>query len=320
MGKVTVVRTSPASLRADVDRIFGACAAPTLEPERPVWIKINGNFNIAYPGSNTSPWFLGALFETLKDRGFRKVSVVEGDLPEFRTEDMARSTGLESLVKRHGVSFLSYERLPRDDWELPRMLADVQLLNTPVFHTHGFAVISCATKNLFGLLPVDRRKHHLKLNEKLLQLHDLVPCVTIVDGTVGLEGESTRRGDPVRCDVLLGGSDTLSLDVIAARVMGFGPEEIPLLRLALDKRRVSLDVPLEGDFTASTLPRVPFRLELSPVRKTANWMLANGINFEWIHASTDGLRALWHRVNYAQKKRQLAAGPWQEYGQSDGAT
>jgi uncharacterized protein (DUF362 family) len=316
MNKVTVLRTSPASLRADVERLFEACAAAQLDPSRPVWIKVNGNFNIAYPGSNTSLWFLGALLQTLRDRGFRDVTVVEGDLPEFRAEAMARSTGLLALLARHGVPFLSYERLPRDAAALPRALAGVQLVNTPVFHTHGHAVISCATKNLFGLLPVDRRKYHGKLSDKLLELAERVPCVTLVDGTVGLEGESTRRGDPVRCDLLLGGTDVLAIDVVAARLMGFQPDAVPLLRLALERRRVGLDVPLAGDFTAADLPGRPFQLRIGRIRRVAVWLAAHDLDAEVLLAATDGVRVLWHRLNYLRKKRRLADGPWREYAQA----
>ncbi|MFO0589664.1 MAG: DUF362 domain-containing protein [Polyangiaceae bacterium] len=311
--EVTVHRTSPSALTGDVDRLFEACAAPALDRHRPVWIKVNGNFNIAYPGSNTSPWFLRALLASLRDRGYRDVTVVEGDLPEFRAEDMARSTGLAALLEKFGVPFVSYERMPRDEFELPRALADVQLLNTPVFHTHGHATISCATKNLFGLLPVTRRRYHTILSDKLLELAALVPCVTLVDGTVGLEGESTRRGDPVRCDLLVGGRDPVAIDVVAARLMGFDPESVPLLRMALDVGRVTLDVPVRGDFEAKALPAQRFVLTLGRIRKTVHWLTDHGVDVDPLLALTDGLRATWHRVNYRQKKRKLAEGPWREY-------
>ncbi len=316
MKNVTVLRTSPKTLRADVERLFAACAAGELDNARPVWIKVNGNFNIAYPGSNTSLWFVEALLQTLRDRGFRDVTVVEGDLPEFRAEAMARSTGLEALLGRHGVPFVSYERLPRDGAGLPRALAGVQLINTPVFHTHGHAVISCATKNLFGLLSVDRRKFHGKLSDKLLELAERVPCVTLVDGTVGLEGESTRRGDPVRVDLLLGGTDVLAIDVVAARLMGFRPEAVPLLRLAFERGRVEREVSVEGDFAAADLPEHRFQLQLGKIRKVAVWMAKHHLDIEPIFAATDGLRVLWHRVNYQRKKRALADGPWQEYARA----
>ncbi len=312
MSLVTVLKTSPETLAGDVDRAFATPALAALDPARPTWIKVNGNFNIAYPGSNTSLWFLRALLGVLSDRGFTTVTVVEGDLPEFRAENMAVQTGLQALVDRHNVPFLSYEQLPRDENELPKALSDVQLLNTPVFHTHGNAVISCATKNLFGLLPRDRRKFHGKLSEKLLDLAAQVPCATLVDGTVGLEGESTRRGDPVRCDLLLAGADLLGLDVVAAKIMGFSADEIPLLALAA-QRGLTPRVEVDGDFTEDTLPRTRFKLEVGKIHRLAVALARLNIDLEKLFALTDPVRVTWHRLNYRRKKARLASGPWREY-------
>ncbi len=318
MSQVFVYETQPATLRADVDRCFASPALAALSAERPVWIKINGNFNLEYPGSNTSPWFLRALLAAMKDRGFRTITVVEGDLPEFRAESMAATTGLLDVLEPFAVPFLSYERLPRDERELPRALSEVQLLNVPVFHTHGQAVISCATKNLFGLLAVDRRKYHRVLYEKLLELAEAVPCATLVDGTVGLEGESTRRGDPVRCDLLLSGRDLLAIDVVAARVMGFRASEIPLLTTAMARGKLDpASVTIGGDYDdLATIPSRRFRLEIGRVRKVALWLLRFDVDLEPLYAATDPLRVAWHRFNRRKKQRKLAEGPWIDYRSS----
>jgi uncharacterized protein (DUF362 family) len=312
---VFALKTSPQTLQADVDRAFDQPALAALSRERPVWIKVNGNFNLEYPGSNTSPWFMRALLSVMKDRGFRTLTVVEGDLPEFRAESMAKTTRLLEVLAPFAVPFLSYERLPRDGRELPKALSEVQLLNVPVFHTHGQSVISCATKNLFGLLPVDRRKYHRVLNDKLLELASWAPCATLVDGTVGLEGESTRRGDPVRCDVLLGGADVLAIDVVAAKTMGFRPEEIPLLAEAISRGRLDpAAVRVTGDFEdLSSVPDRRFRLEIGRIRRVGLWLIQFDIDLEPLLAVTDPVRVLWHRLNRWQKRERLAEGPWKDY-------
>lgn len=315
MTEVFALRTSPTTLQEDVARAFEQPALKGLDPDRPLWIKINGNFNLQYPGSNTSPWFVRALLKVLKDRRFRNVTVVEGDLPEFHAEDMARTTGLLEVLKPFAVPFLSYERLPRDIRRLPQALSEVQLLNVPVFHTHGQAVISCATKNLFGLLPVDRRRYHRTLEDKLLELAAHVPCATLVDGTVGLDGESTRRGDPVRCDLILGGRDVLAIDLLAARTMGFDETRIPLLSLAVARGRLQpANVTVVGDFhSPGALPQHSFRLEIGRIRKVALWITKFDVNLEPLHRIMDPVRVTWHRVNKWKKRERLADGPWQDY-------
>src|SRR5437764_312935 len=188
---VVLCRTGPGQLRADLERVLALAGAERLDPARRTLIKFNGNVKRYYPGSNTSRWFLDALLGSLHDPGCRDVSLIEGDLPQFTVEEMLRHTALDRVLARHGVRCINYEHLPRKH-QLPLLLEDAQVLNTPTMHTHGFAVVSCATKNLFGLLPVDRWRHHPALSATLLDLAARVATFTVVDGTVSMYGDSPR--------------------------------------------------------------------------------------------------------------------------------
>jgi uncharacterized protein (DUF362 family) len=55
---------------------------------------------------------------------------------------------------------------------------------------------------------------------------------TVVDGRVGMEGNGPMHGDAVNCGVVLGGSDPVAVDMVAARVMGFDWRKIPMIRQA----------------------------------------------------------------------------------------
>jgi len=311
---VSVLRTSPEQLPADVRRAIEHGLRQGLDPQRQTLVKINGNFNLKYPGSNTSCWFLDALLDALRGAGFENLAVIEGDLPEFRAVDMIESTGLAQVLERHGVPFRPIEDLPRDSLGVPRWLEECQLLNVPVFHTHAQAVISCATKNLFGLLPWDRRKYHGELETKLIELYRRVPCFTIVDGTVGLDGESTRRGNPVRCDLIISGADTIAVDWYVAGIMGFRPEEIPLLAVAQGLGLSGARNGIEGDFDRSSLPRYQFELKLSPLRRFTNAINRTPlVRFAPLWNAGDFVRVRLHALNHQVKRRKLEQGPWMAY-------
>lgn len=313
---VWLARTRPDTLLADVDRAVVEMVRRGLDPARPTFVKFNGNFNLPYPGSNTSSWFLDALFAALRAHGVRELFAIEGDLPEFRAIDMIRSTRLTDALDRHAVPFVPLESLPRAADGLPARLRTAQLINAPVPHTHAQAVISCAVKNLFGVLPVDRRKYHGVLEDKLLELRTSLPCFTIVDATVGLEGESTRRGNPVRCDLIVCGTDTLAVDQVVARIMGFAPDEIPVLRLAM-ARGLLLEPVIGGDFASEPLPEYPFQLGLSPVRRLTNLLNRTPlVAFEPLWRVADVLRTRLHRWNRRIKQHHLESGPWMEYEQT----
>jgi len=312
---VYVQRTGPGSLVADIEKVLSSVGLPKMDSTSRTLIKINGNFDKVYPGSNTSGWFLDGLLGVLRGQGFHDLAVIEGDLPDFPAARMIRTTGLINILKKYDVPFIAYENLPRDEHELPRILQGAQLINVPVFHGHGIAVISCAAKNLFGLLPKDRRKYHRVLSEKLLELVQWTsPMFTIVDGTVGLDGESTRRGNPRRLDLILAGWSPLTIDLVASRIMGYDRDTIPLLVLATERGMLPAKVTITGEFTWETLPRYDFRFKHSGVRRAAmtleNTPLFHIPLFLWLE---DRLRRLYHRYNYWKKRELLFSGSWMEY-------
>jgi uncharacterized protein (DUF362 family) len=57
---------------------------------------------------------------------------------------------------------------------------------------------------------------------------------SLIDGIVGMEGSGPMQGDPVKSNVIIGGSDPVAVDMVAARVMGFDWRKIPVIREAFN--------------------------------------------------------------------------------------
>ena len=321
---VHVYKTSPETLESDLGRVLNTPDFQELNPEKETLIKINANYDQDWPGCNTSKWFLDALLRDLKDNGFDNLKVIEGDLklqPAVRTVEVI---GIKSLLEKHGVPFVPIEDLPRDEYELPLILHDSQLINTSVLHTHTFAVISCATKNLFGILPVYREKYHNNLSEKLIELGKHINEVTcnmfnIIDGTVGLEGGSMRLGDPKRVDLILAGKDTLAVDKVASEVMGFSVEEVPLLKLAAEMGLLdSGSVNVEGDFS-DDMPRYNFSYKDSKIARFDLWLRRNELTGRFFEYNSFFDRLAQHARRrytahvYEKKKDKVLEGDWRGY-------
>jgi uncharacterized protein (DUF362 family) len=317
---VYYVGTSPGNLLEDVARVVDMSIGPHLDVARPTLIKINGNYDRYYPGSNSSPWMMNALLKTLRDRGFTNLTVVEGDLPQFRARDMIVRTKLKPILDRYGVPFVDYEQQRRDRQEIPLIFRDSQLVNNPVPHGHGITKISCACKNLFGILPVTRRRYHRSLSDKLIELVTQLPMYTIVDGTVGLDGESTRRGNPRRMDFVLAGYDPYAIDAVVARILGFSPPEIPLLAEAHRRGLADYEVELRGDTTdLNTLPVHPFPHHLSLLRRSSMKLEATRLEqnrmFVWLLHKI--VRAN-HWATFYRKRKMLYRGRWMQYAEFAG--
>jgi len=310
---VAVFKTSPSTLVEDIRSALAAAEISKWDAKAPTYIKMNGNYDRHYPGSNTSPWFMDALLKVLCDEGFDKLTVIEGDLPYFTADQMIQRTGMIEILNRYGVPFHNYEHDERDENKIPKMLLDAQVVNVPVPHGHGFAVVSCAVKNLFGLLPNPRRKYHRRLSETILMLNEKVRPLTIVDATVGLIGPSTRRGKPIRMDLVIAGADAVAIDVLLSEMMGYGIEQIPHLKLAQDKGLVA-EIALAGDYQRERLPRFLWPLQLDAGRALANWLESTWVeDLTLFQAVENLLERLYHHITFLRNRKMLFSGPWMEY-------
>lgn len=61
---------------------------------------------------------------------------------------------------------------------------------------------------------------------------------SVIDGIVGMEGNGPMAGDPVASGVVIGGTDPVAVDMVAARVMGFDWRRIPIIREAFTLRHL----------------------------------------------------------------------------------
>lgn len=310
---VHVRKTSPATLTEDIQKMLDEFDFSEWDLKASTYIKMNGNYDRQYPGSNTSPWFMNGLLTALRKKGFERLTVVEGDLPYFTADEMIQRTGMVDILKQYDVPFINYERLERDENEIPILLRNAQVINVPVPHGHGIAVMSCAVKNLFGLLPNPRLKYHRTLSERILNLAEKVRPFTIVDATVGLVGPSTRRGTPQQMDLIIAGWDTVAIDMVLTKMMGYEVREIPHLKMAV-QRGLAPEVNLEGDYDWDKLPSFDWPLEIDAPRRLAAYLVSTWLGscklFQWIESR---LERLYHHITFFRKRKQLFSGPWMEY-------
>ena len=314
---VYVYKTTPKTLEIDVEKVLNTLEFQKLNPEEETFIKINANYDRDWPGCNTSKWFLDALLKNLRQRKFDNLKVIEGDLKFQPAVKTIKAVAIDRILEKYEVPFLPIENLQREN-ELSRVLKGSQLISTPVLHTHTFAVISVATKNLYGLLPVYREKYHNILSEKLLELVKNVKVFSIVDGTVGLEGGSMRMGDPIKTDLILAGWNPIVIDIIAAKIMGFSIVEVPYLKLANEREMINAVV-VKGDFSENDLPQYDFAYKNSILSKLDLKLRGNRLTrgfFEYnrfLDRLGNRARRRYTEYVYHKKKNKVLNGDWKEY-------
>ena len=152
-----------------------------------------------------------------------------------------------------------------DKITLHQSLTDIDLLcSVPMMKTHVLATVTLGMKNLIGLYPgtvyysVRSWLHDQAAMAEspgiAFETIDMVRAnklgLTVVDGSMAMEGDGPTGGSLVPMNVIIAGTNPLATDMVAADVMGFGVQEVPTLtwayRAGLGPGSVS-DVEVRGE-------------------------------------------------------------------------
>ena len=117
--------------------------------------------------------------------------------------------------------------------------ADV-IISLPKAKTHAFTYYTGAIKNLYGVVPGLRKAEYHKLApstqefaQLLNDIHDyLRPKVKLVimDGVVGMDGNGPTAGEARRGNFILGGTDSLHVDLATCALLGLDyNQSLPLV-------------------------------------------------------------------------------------------
>lgn len=189
--------THPAMIRALADILFDAGAASVVLADSP-----GGPFSAAA---------LGHVY---------RVCGMEGADPRVKLNDDFTFRS----VRTDGVKLKVFRMISA------AMDADV-IVDVCKFKSHSLTGMSCAVKNLFGLIPgVEKFEMHnafpllTDFSEMLTDLCEAVvrekPFLAVCDGILSMEGNGPTHGTPVETGFLLCSRDPFALDVTAEHMMG----------------------------------------------------------------------------------------------------
>lgn len=131
--------------------------------------------------------------------------------------------------------------------------------------THGLTTYTGAVKNLFGLVPgtlkVDYHARYPAIDDFCEGILDIErwarPCLSVLDGIVGMEGKGPSGGSPRRIGAMVVSDDAHAADVVGAALIGLEMQQVPTLRIAHEK--AILPVPLVVGSSVDEMAVVDFR-------------------------------------------------------------
>ncbi len=258
---VAILRTSPETIVADYRRLLRLAGYDRVLPrDGELLLKLNLSWTRYYPACSTQPWQLAGALKTLLEDGYRpeRLHPIENKTVVTNPRKGAVNNRWLPVLHRHGLPFIP---LPEVEWtvyrfaspllklnrifpegiEIPKMFVGASVLHLPTMKTHGHSVTTGAVKNAFGgLLKEVRHYAHEFIHEVLVDLlymqRELHPAVfAVMDGTVVGDGAGPRTMIPREGNLILASADSVAIDAIAARLMGYDPLAIPYLRMAHER-------------------------------------------------------------------------------------
>jgi uncharacterized protein (DUF362 family) len=281
--RVAVLKTSPATVLDDYRRLMELADYRRFLPkDRDTLIKLNLSWTKYFPACSSEPWQVEGVVRTLIDDGFSRDRLfpVENKTVVTNPRKGARNNKWLPVLERYGLGFTS---LPEVEWtvhefrdpllklneifpegiQIPKMFVGKSILHLPTVKTHGHSTTTGAVKNAFGgLLKEVRHYAHKYIHEVLVdlltmqrELHPGIFCV--MDGTVCGDGAGPRTMVPCVKNLILASGDSLAIDAVAARIMGFEPMSIPFIRMA-HERGLGVGDPAEIEIAGQDISGLDF--------------------------------------------------------------
>jgi uncharacterized protein (DUF362 family) len=259
--RVAVLKTSPETVLDDIRTLMGlADYRSFLSKDRDTLIKLNLSWTKYFPSCSSQPWQVEGVVRTLLEDGYSREKLIPVENKTVVTNPMkgARNNKWLPIFEKYGLEFVP---LPDVEWMvypfkspllklnqifpegilIPKMYVGTNILHLPTVKTHGHSTTTGAVKNAFGgLLKEVRHYAHKYIHEVLVDLLDMQRelhpgLFAVMDGTVCGNGAGPRTMLPEIKNIILASGDSLAIDAVAAKIMGFEPMDIPYIRMAHER-------------------------------------------------------------------------------------
>jgi len=258
---VTIADTTK-GLPAAFDAVFAAHGgvAKVIPAGSKVHVKPNGiQF---FPGHHTDPAVVDGLLGYLREHGYTRLALMENASQGVATRIVFAVNGYADIAKRHGAEAVYLDEGPTVPYTLDgedepigisRRLFDTFIdpdrspgnfyLSLPKLKTHSMTTVTLGVKNQQAFPIHADRMHfhnHETLHVRLARLYRMVqPDFCIIEGVTAIfnghiPAPSLLKESSVKLNILIGGRDTVAVDTVGCKVLGYAIDEVEHLRLAAE--------------------------------------------------------------------------------------
>ncbi len=203
-----------------------------VSPSEPSW------------GATTHPEVVAGIIEYLQERGFSDLVMLESSWVGDKTEDAVKLCGYDRLSQKYGVKFLDMQKDTYETYDCGGMdlkICDEAkkldfLINVPVMKGHCQTKITCALKNMKGLIPNSekRRFHSMGLHKPIAHLSvGIRQDFVVVDNICG-DWDFEDGGNPVVMNRIMAAADPVLCDAFVCHLMGYNTADVPYIQMAAE--------------------------------------------------------------------------------------
>jgi len=282
--KVAVIKTTSGSVIEDIDRLMGLAGVDeALAVDKTVILKDNISWHMPFLSANTTPWQLEGVIKALQRRQYSDIVCVENRTVVTSAAKGERLNRYTHVLADHKVP-VKYNFKPADmRWVryepksemlvlhkifpkgiyIPEYFFDKNIIHLPTMKCHIYTGMTGAMKNAFGGL-LNRKRHytHSVIHETLVDLLAIQKEIhsgifAVIDGTVAGDGAGPRTMMPVVKNYMLASADSVAIDAISAKMMGFDPMSLCFIRTA-HERGLGVGRPEEIEIVGEDISQVNF--------------------------------------------------------------
>ena len=217
----------------------------SMIPAKESKVAIKPNLVVAGPaelGATTHRGVVAGIIEYLNENGYKNLVVIESAWYGEDTENALMASGFDSLLKEYNVPFVDVKKVPSHKQDCCGMelvvtdaINDVDfLINVPVLKGHCQVRMTCALKNIKGLVPDDekRRFHALGINKPVGHLAAAIKQDFIIVDNICGDLDVEEGGNPVVRNSILAGIDPVLIDAYACDKLHLKLDSVEYVRLA----------------------------------------------------------------------------------------
>lgn len=221
---------------------------PMGNRSKDITIGIKPNLVCASPaeeGATTHPEIVEGIILYLRQLGYIKLIILEGSWVGDSTKRAFKTCGYEALSEKYGIPLIdlkedtyitrSYKGL---DFKICSTVFQLDyLINVPLIKGHCQTNITCALKNLKGLIPdtEKRRFHTLGLHKPIAYLNTLIHQDLIIADAICPDPYFEEGGRPKKLNRIVACCDPVLMDSYAAQVLGYQMSDIKYIQMAQDE-------------------------------------------------------------------------------------